>query len=40
VSFYYAILLVGVMLAIFYFCRERPAVSVDGSLDGSLNSRP
>ncbi|MER8829653.1 hypothetical protein NKH73_22775 [Mesorhizobium sp. M0938] len=39
VSVYYAILLVAVMLAILYFCRERPAVSVDRPLDGSPGSR-
>ncbi|WP_167391435.1 hypothetical protein [Mesorhizobium temperatum] len=39
VSIYYAILLVAVMLAILYFCRERPAVSVERSFEGSPGSQ-
>lgn len=39
VSPYYAILLVAVMLAILYFCRERPVASADRSPEGSQNSR-
>ncbi|MGX9576409.1 hypothetical protein [Mesorhizobium sp. f-mel] len=38
-SIYYAILLVVVMLAILYFCRERPAASVERSLEGSPSGR-
>ncbi|MER9753428.1 hypothetical protein NKJ46_08220 [Mesorhizobium sp. M0166] len=39
VSIYYAILLVAVMLTILYFCRERPAVSVERSFEGSPGSQ-
>ncbi|MER9233716.1 hypothetical protein NKI56_16700 [Mesorhizobium sp. M0622] len=38
-SIYYAILLVAMMLAILYFCRERPGTAVERSLKGSPNSR-
>ncbi|TIS94405.1 hypothetical protein [Mesorhizobium sp.] len=39
VSISYAILVAAVMLAILYFCRERPAVSVERSFEGSPGSQ-
>ncbi|CAN7233659.1 hypothetical protein [Mesorhizobium sp. LjNodule214] len=38
-SIYYAVLLVVVMLAILYFCRERPATAAERSLEGSPSGR-